>query len=74
MIFIDSNIPMYLDIVDDVIEQRDVLRADEIVRLPDAWSAREAIYLSIMERYSIRRIMSFDRDFDRWPGLTRIQI
>lgn len=63
-----------LDIVDDVlpIEQRDVLRAGEIVRLPDAWSARDAIHLSIMERYGIGSIMSFDRDFDRWPGLTRI--
>lgn len=63
-----------LDIVDAVlpIEQRDVLRAGEIVRLPEAWSARDAIHLAIMERYRIRHIMSFDRDFDRWPGLSRI--
>jgi len=25
-----------------------------------------------MERHGIRRIMSFDADFDRWPGLSRI--
>jgi len=63
-----------LDIVDDVlpIEQRDVLRAGEILRLPEAWSARDAIHLAVMERHGIRHILSFDRDFDRWPGLTRI--
>jgi len=63
-----------LGLVDDVlpIEQRDVLRAAEIVRLPEAWSARDALHLAIMERHGIRRIMSFDRDFDRWPGLSRI--
>jgi len=38
-----------LDIVDDVlpIEQRDVLRAGEILRLPEAWSARDAIHLAV---------------------------
>jgi uncharacterized protein len=63
-----------LDIVDDVlpIEERDVLRAGEILRLPEAWSARDAIHLAVMERHGIRHILSFDRDFDRWPGLTRI--
>ena len=63
-----------LGLVDDVlpIEQRDVLRAAEIVRLPESWTARDALHLAIMERHGIRSIMSFDRDFDRWPGLTRV--
>jgi len=63
-----------LGLVDEVfpVEQRDVLRAGEIVRLPESWSARDALHLAIMERHGIRRIMSFDRDFDRWPGLSRI--
>jgi predicted nucleic acid-binding protein len=63
-----------LGLVDEVLslEQRDVLRAGEIVRLPERWSARDAIHLAIMERHGIRRIMSFDRDLDRWPGLSRI--
>ena len=65
-----------LEIVDEVlpVELRDVLRAGEIVRLPESWSARDALHLAIMERHHIRRIMSFDRDFDRWPGLTRIPV
>jgi predicted nucleic acid-binding protein len=35
-------------------------------------SARDALHIAIMERHGIRSIMSFDRDFDRWPGLARI--
>ena len=71
---IPTALRVTLGLVDDVlpIEQRDVLRAAEIVRLPEAWSARDALHLAIMERNGIRRIMSFDRDFDRWPGLSRI--
>jgi uncharacterized protein len=63
-----------LEVVDDVlaIEKRDVLRAAEILQLPGHWSARDAIHIAIMERHQIRRIMSFDADFDRWPGLSRI--
>jgi len=63
-----------LEIVDDVlaIEKRDVLRAGEILEHPCHMSARDALHIAIMERHGIRRIMSFDRDFDRWPGITRI--
>lgn len=63
-----------LGLVDVVLplESRDVLRAGEIARLPENWSARDAVHVAIMERHGIRRIMSFDADFDRWPGLTRV--
>ncbi len=63
-----------LGLVDEVlpIESRDVLRAGEIARLPEPWSARDAVHIAIMERHGIRRIMSFDADFDRWPGLSRL--
>jgi len=63
-----------LEIVDDVlaVEKRDVLRAGEILQHPSHLSARDALHIAIMERHGIQRIMSFDRDFDRWPGLTRI--
>ncbi|MBZ5594297.1 MAG: type II toxin-antitoxin system VapC family toxin [Acidobacteriia bacterium] len=71
---IPTALRITLGLVDEVlpIEQRDVLRAAEIVRLPESWSARDALHLAVLERYGIRRIMSFDRDFDRWPGLSRI--
>ena len=63
-----------LGLVDEVLpmQERDVLRAGEILRLSESWSARDAIHIAVMERHGIQRIMSFDRDFDRWPGLTRI--
>jgi len=63
-----------LSIVDEVypIERVDVLRAAEIVSGRQNQSARDALHISIMERYGIRQILSFDRDYDRWPGLDRI--
>lgn len=63
-----------LDIADDVfpIEQRDVLRAAEIVQNPAQLSARDAIHIAVMERHGVRSIFSFDADFDRWPGIKRI--
>jgi len=35
-------------------------------------SARGALHIAVMERHGIRSILSFDADFDRWPGLERI--
>lgn len=63
-----------LDIVDDVItiDKADVLRAGEIVQNRVSMSARDALHIAIMERYGIQSILSFDGDFDRWPGLQRI--
>ena len=63
-----------LDLVDDVfpVERADVLRAGEIVQNRALFSARDAVHIAIMERYGINSIMSFDADFDRWPGLKRI--
>jgi len=63
-----------LDIADEVfaIEQRDVMRASEIVQNPALLSARDAIHIAIMERHGVRSICSFDGDFDRWPGIRRI--
>ena len=63
-----------LDLVDDVfpVERADVLRAGEIVQNRVLFSARDAVHIAIMERYGIDSIMSFDADFDRWPGLKRI--
>jgi predicted nucleic acid-binding protein len=35
-------------------------------------SARDAVHIAVMERHNIQSILSFDADFDRWPGLQRI--
>jgi predicted nucleic acid-binding protein len=63
-----------LDFTDDVfpIQKGDVLRASEILQNPASLSARDAIHVAVMERQGIRSILSFDADFDRWPGLKRI--
>ena len=63
-----------LNIVDEVmsIEKTDVLRAAEIVQNRALISARDALHIAVMERRNIRAILSFDGDFDRWPGLERI--
>lgn len=65
---------LVLDIVDDVftIEKTGVLRASEIVQNRASFSARDAVHIAVMERQAIRSILSFDEDFDRWPGLKRI--
>lgn len=65
---------LLLDVVDDVlaIEKADVLRAGEIVQNRVLLSARDSLHIAVMERRGIRSILSFDADFDRWPGLKRI--
>jgi len=63
-----------LDIVDEVfpIEKTEVLRAGEVVQNRALLSARDAVHIAVMERHGIRSILSFDADFDRWPGLQRL--
>jgi predicted nucleic acid-binding protein len=63
-----------LDIVDEVmsIDKAEVLRAGEITQHRLSMSARDAVHIAVMERHGIRSILSFDRDFDQWPGLQRI--
>ena len=63
-----------LDIVDEVIPvgKAEVLRAGEIVQNRALMSARDAVHIAVMEHHGIQSILSFDGDFDRWPGLQRI--
>jgi predicted nucleic acid-binding protein len=63
-----------LDVVDEVfpIEKADVMRASEITQGRSTISARDAVHIAIMERHAIRSILSFDSDFDEWPGLRRL--
>ncbi len=63
-----------LAIVDEVfpITQRDLQRAKEIVLGSTLLSARDALHLAVMEHNSVEKILSFDRGFDGFPGVTRI--
>lgn len=67
-------VQVMLDIADEVypIEKAQVLRAGEIVQSRVKWSARDALHIAVMEHHGVRSILSFDADFDRWPGLKRI--
>ncbi len=47
-------------------------RAKTIVLGRPALRARDAIHVAVMERHGVTRVMSFDPDFDRMPGLTRL--
>jgi predicted nucleic acid-binding protein len=63
-----------LDVVDEgfPVEKSDVLRAAEIVQNRNSFSARDAIHIAVMKHHGVQSILSFDADFDRWPGLQRI--
>ena len=63
-----------LAIVDDVlpIDQIDVLAAKDILGSRSALSARDALHVAVMQRYEIRTVLSFDRDFDQVPGIDRL--
>jgi predicted nucleic acid-binding protein len=71
---IGPALQLILDIADDIlpIEKADVLRAGEIVRNRESFSARDSVHIAVMERHRIGSILSFDADFDRWPGIKRI--
>jgi uncharacterized protein len=71
---IGPTIQALLDIVDDVfaVEKSDVLRAAEIAQNRASFSARDAVHIAVMEHHGVQSILSFDADFDRWPGLKRI--
>jgi predicted nucleic acid-binding protein len=63
-----------LDVVDEVIavEEDDVVRAKDLLLGTKTLSARDAVHVAVMVRQGISRIMSFDADFDRVPGITRL--
>ncbi len=35
-------------------------------------SARDALHVAVMRRHGIDTIMSFDRGFERYPGIRRV--
>jgi predicted nucleic acid-binding protein len=63
-----------LGVVDQVfsVDQGAVERAKQIVFGHKAFSARDAVHLAIMQIHDIKRILSFDRGFDSFPGITRL--
>ncbi|MDQ3781863.1 MAG: type II toxin-antitoxin system VapC family toxin [Actinomycetota bacterium] len=62
-----------LGLVDAVlpIELEDVQRGRDLLTTAGL-QARDAIHLAVMQRHGIARALTFDRAFDRVPGITRI--
>jgi predicted nucleic acid-binding protein len=63
-----------LRVVDEVFAMDSVAveRAKEIVLGNRHLSARDAVHLAVMEQHEIERILTFDKGFDRFPGITRL--
>lgn len=73
----DAIQPCYevlLEIVDEVIsvDLEVVQNAREIVIGHPDLTARDAIHIAVMRRNDIEHILSFDRHFDGFPGITRV--
>jgi hypothetical protein len=64
-----------LGVVDEVfaVTALDVEGAKAIVLGKSGLSARDALHAAIMAREKIARIMTFDRGFDRLPGIERLK-
>lgn len=63
-----------LGVVDEVfpVESSDVLRAKDVLLGSAGLSARDSLHVAVMERYGVTRILTFDRDFDSHPGISRV--
>jgi predicted nucleic acid-binding protein len=64
-----------LGIVDEVfpVDLAAVERAKGIVLGHRELSSRDALHLAVMERQDVRRILTFDAGFERFPGIERIR-
>ena len=63
-----------LGVVDEVfpVEKGDVERAKDVLLAFRGISARDALHAAIMERHRVEVILTFDAEFDRFPGIRRI--
>ena len=63
-----------LGVVDEVfpVDRVAVERAKEILLGRRGLSARDAIHIAMMQIHGVRRILTFDKGFDDFPGIARI--
>jgi predicted nucleic acid-binding protein len=71
---VQPALELVLGVTDEVfpVELADVLRARDVLLGRTGLSARDALHVAVMERHGVERILSFDRDFDRYPQVTRV--
>lgn len=65
---------LLLAVVDETlpVDVEDAQSAKQVLLDGHRLSARDALHIAIMGRYKISSIMTFDRGFERYPGVTRI--
>jgi predicted nucleic acid-binding protein len=70
---IPAVLEVLLAVVDEVIpiEAADVVAARDILMAAQHLSARDALRVAIMRRHGITTILTFDKGFDRVPGVRR---
>lgn len=63
-----------LGVVDEVfsVDQAAIERAKKIVLGQKGLSARDAVHIATMQIHGVKKILSFDRGFDGFPGITRL--
>ena len=63
-----------LEVVDEIfpIGLGDVEGAKRVVLGGYGLSARDAIHVAVMRTHQIRRVLTFDSRFDRFPGIERL--
>lgn len=63
-----------LGLVDETfaLDLTDLEAAKELIFGSAQVSARDALHVAVMRRHEVDTILSFDRGFDRFPGLTRL--
>lgn len=52
------------------ITKEDVERAWAVCSAQRRLSGRDCLHIAVMERFDIRRIVTCDRDFEFWPGIS----
>ena len=63
-----------LELADEVfpVTLEDALRAREVLFSVPGLSSRDALHLAVMRRHGVSQILTFDRGFDRAPGIRRL--
>lgn len=74
MEFVTPAFRVLEELVDETfgIGKDDVRAAAEVAHAYPSLSARDSLHVAIMRRTGVRRILSFDRDFDIVANVTRV--
>ena len=54
------------------IDEENLMSARDIVLATIGPAARDALHLAGMKRHGINNVLSFDRNFNSYPGLSRV--